>query len=83
MKKYIRNRAWSENLFNCWKNVNIYLVYVMAGKKFIIRYEVPGEFIRGYKIYISFNNTALNKKIQKSPASWMFKILFPFVYKKS
>ena len=50
----------------------------MTAKKFInllYSFEAPGTAYHRLNKLIIFNNTTLNKRIQKGQASWMFRIL--------
>ena len=57
----------------------------MNGKKFInllYSYEEPGTAYKRLKKLTSFNNTTLNKRIQKALASWSFRVLSLFDFQK-
>ena len=68
-----------------WKHFDIYLVHVMTAKKFInllYSFEAPGTAYKKLKRLTSFNNTTLNKRIQKALASWIVTILSLFDFQK-
>ena len=57
----------------------------MTAKKFInllYSFEAPGTAYKKLKRLTIFNNTTLNKRIQKALASWMVTILSLFDFQK-
>ena len=72
-------------LFIRWKQFDIYLVHAMTAKQFIsllYSFEAPDTAYKKLKKLTSFNNTTLNKRVQKAPASWVFRIHCLFDFQK-
>ena len=54
----------------------------MKFNNLLYSFEAPGTAYKTLKKLTSFNNTILYKRIQKPLASWMFRILSLFDFRK-
>ena len=70
-------------LFSFTENVLIFIWFMLwLQRNLLYSFEAPGTDYKRLKKLTSFNNTTLNKRIVKALASWMFRILSLFDFRK-